>query len=213
MHVRFINYMRVLVVFRVPILFKHTWFRKCVCEIGDAPAFLKKWPHPCHLLGSVHISSHISILRQFNKTRDLHIVSIVWKENVKWWRLYGTYVLPGAWETETVFTHRKAQWSKTEEQDQNYLTTKFMRIQKIPSQIDSGKNVAHLFWLQILLQTLESIISHHRSPLNIIQCQIEGNFTSSALIHQCVKSSEYTFFCRKLFFAFFSSFIQSNKKS
>lgn len=48
---------------------------------------------------------------------------------------------------------------------------------------------------------------------NIIQCQIIGNFTSSALIHQCVESSEYTFLCIKLFSHFFPSFIQSNKKT
>lgn len=87
------------------------------------------------------------------------------------------------------------------------------RRRRSPLQIGQKKKDAHLFRLQRLLQTLESIISPQEVRFNIIQCQIRGNFISSALI-QCVKSSEYTFFfCRKLFFAFcFSSFIQSNKK-
>lgn len=93
------------------------------------------------------------------------------------------------------------------------LTTKVLRIQQIPPQIDSGKTKHIYFHCKYYYKRLSQNIPPQEVRFNIIQCQIRGNFTSSALIHQCVESSEYTFFfCRKLFSLFFSSFIQSNKK-
>lgn len=62
------------------------------------------------------------------------------------------------------------------------------------------KNNAHFIPLQILLQMLGSIISHHKKSASIsYNAKSSGNFRSSTLIHQCVESSEYTFLCIKLF--------------
>lgn len=62
---------------------------------------------------------------------------------------------------------------------------------------------AQVFWLQILLQTLKPIISHHESASVSHNAKSEAIFTHSALVHQCVRSSRVHIFCRKLFFTFF----------
>lgn len=100
-----------------------------------------------------------------------------------------------------VITHGNLYWSNKEEQIMNHLSTKVMRIQQISSETDSEKKKkdAHLFRLQILLQTLNNI-PPQQVRFNIIQCQIKGNFTSSAL---CVESSEYTFYVENFSCFFF----------
>lgn len=67
----------------------------------------------------------------------------------------------------------------------------------------------------LIANTITNALVNNIPPQEVLFniVQIRGNFTSSALIHQCVKYSENIFFfCRKLFLAFFSSFIQSNLK-
>lgn len=127
----------------------------------------------------------------------------------------GLLFYQGHWETkiDSLYT-LECRVVKNRRAEHEYLTTIFMRIQQNSSPNWFRKNNAHLFRLQILLQTLESIISHHNKSASI-----SYNGKSEAILHlqlsfTNVSNLQSTHFSVENFslFFFFSSFIQSNKK-
>lgn len=114
----------------------------------------------------------------------------------------------GIWNK--VFIHGNAYWSKTEEQNKSELFTKVKGFNKfLPNEF--RKNNIHLFPSQILLQTLKSIISHHKKSASVwYNAKSQAIYIFGSYSPMC-QIFRVHILCRKLF-SFFSSFIQNNKK-
>lgn len=112
-----------------------------------------------------------------------------------------------------MFIHGNAQWSENEEQTWKIWPPKFWGFNKFLPRLIQEKQSTFISIANTITNAWVKNIPPQEVRFNIIQCQIRGNFTSSALIHQCVESSEYTFFfCRKLFSLFFLPLYRVIKK-
>lgn len=110
-------------------------------------------------------------------------------------------------DSNVCIIHGNALWSKNIKIKHELFDLRNCENSTNPSPRFIRKNKAHLFWLQILLQTLKSITAHHKKSASV-----SYNAKSQAILHlQLAFTYVYTFSVEN-FLTFFLPFYRVIKK-
>lgn len=187
-------------------------YRRYIVLMGDERGFSNEESHlqwwkfigvPFQPFTSIHTNSYWSILRAFEQRLEKTMLN----DGIYIW----IYSLPMALETKIdslytweciVVRNRRAKREEFDHQSYEDSTNSSPNWFR--------KNKVHLFWLQILLQTLESIISHHKKSASI-----SYNAKSKAILHlqliftnvSNLQSTHFSVENSQVFFFFFFFFL------